>query len=35
MTDADVTSFDAELKLSGRMAREGWVAFAQAQVDAA
>ena len=35
MTDADVAALDAELKLSGRMVREGWVAFAQAQVDAA
>ena len=35
LSDADTAALDAELKLSGRAKREGWVAFAQAQVDAA
>ena len=35
LSDADAAALDTELKLSGRTKREGWVAFAQAQVDAA
>jgi small subunit ribosomal protein S2 len=33
MTPADVTKIDAELKLSGRITREGWVAQARALLD--
>ncbi|NBQ40836.1 MAG: 30S ribosomal protein S2, partial [Alphaproteobacteria bacterium] len=35
LSENDASSLDAELKLSGRLKREGWVAFAQSQVDAA
>lgn len=33
LTDADVATIDAELKLAGRIAREGWVDQARARLD--
>jgi small subunit ribosomal protein S2 len=35
MTTADVDALDAELKLNGRIARDGWVAQARGQLEAA
>jgi small subunit ribosomal protein S2 len=32
MTDADVTKVDADLKLNGRIGRDGWVNTAKALV---
>ncbi|MBB6167004.1 30S ribosomal protein S2 [Chelatococcus composti] len=34
MSDADVAKLDAELKLNGRIARDGWVALARTLIEA-